>query len=747
MYSQHKIFCYESDSGAVQNKTVARGISDADARKVMLAAGFKPLVPYEKSSTPWKSRCLKCKKEVSPSFNSVKTKGVTCKFCSGNAVHIDDALKIIKAAKLKPLENFPGAKKPWKCECLICGDTVSPTFSSVKQGGGCKFCARKKVGQAIRIKANEAIKIMKAAGLQPLEPYFSSSSPWKCKCIKCKKIVTPRLSMVKSKNSGCAYCAGKRVDIADAEKVFRKNGLEPLIPYPGNKTPWKSIHKKCGKEVSPTYQAIADRGQGPCKFCAGVAVDPTDAYALFLSKDLKPLEPYSGDSKMPWRAIHKPCGNEVSPTYNIIQRGESLGCHFCSDQFVDPDEAFQFMLSREFQPLIPYPGSNKPWKSVHLQCGSEVRPSFGKIKSGRIGCPVCSGNLRITQERAYAFFRSKFLEPLEPFQGPHKPWRSIHTECGKEVSPRWASVQQGQNGCKYCAGAAVDVKDAEALFAKLGIKTLEPFPGGTKPWKSIHLKCGREIFPRYSALRAGHGPCAYCAGTFVDSVEAVELYRKRGLEPLTPYPGASTGWRSRHIVCGKEVSPSYGYVKMGGVGCNYCAGLAPISPAAAKKLFISRGFNPLEAFVNTKTPVRAIHNVCGKEVSPTYGSLRNGGGCKYCSIGGINLLGPGFLYLMTHKELGAHKIGIGGIKSSVNRIEQHKKHGWELYKSLDFQTAELAYEAEQQILSWIRSDLGLPQYLVIEQMPQGGHTETIDAAEVTLPALWAKVEELSKIKK
>jgi tRNA A58 N-methylase Trm61 len=32
-------------------------------------------------------------------------------------------------------------------------------------------------------------------------------------------------------------------------------------------------------------------------------------------------------------------------------------------------------------------------------------------------------------------------------------------------------------------------------------------------------------------------------------------------------------------------------------------------------------------------------------------------------------------------------------------------------------------------------------------MPQGGHTETVDALEVDLPTIWAKVEELSKVLK
>jgi hypothetical protein len=68
-----------------------------------------------------------------------------------------------------------------------------------------------------------------------------------------------------------------------------------------------------------------------------------------------------------------------------------------------------------------------------------------------------------------------------------------------------------------------------------------------------------------------------------------------------------------------------------------------------------------------------------------------------------------------------------------------------LYKCLDFDTAEKAYEVEQEVLEWIRLDLGLSQYLLLEQMPQGGHTETLDASEIDLSTLWVKVVELSKI--
>ena len=527
---------------------------------------------------------------------------------------------------------------------------------------------------------------------------------------------------------------------------MNRAGLKPLETYGGNIKPWKSKHLKCGRIVYPTLNAIK-RGQGPCKYCAGKAVYPPDAVKLFLSKGLKPVEPYPGDNKKPWKCIHIACGNEVSPKYLIVARGESMGCHYCSDQFVDPDEAYQFYLSKNLQPLVPYPGTAKPWKSIHLICGSEVKPRYGHIKSGRVGCLVCAGKVPITQAKAFAFFRSRGLEPKEKFKGPHNPWKSVHTVCGRTVSPRWASVQQGQSGCAYCSGNKVDIKDLNKLLKENNLKLLIKFKDTKKPLKSIHLKCGRKVSPTYSALRNGQGPCEFCGKNMVGEQEALELLKKNGFKPLSKFPGGSKPWSCLHKKCGNEVKIITTYLRRGGKGCNVCAGLAPITSNEAKKLFISKGFTPIVKFKGAKIPWKSTHNVCGKIVSPTWGALKIGRGCKYCQIGGINLLAPAYLYLITHDSLNSHKIGIGGFDSSMDRLEKHIKQGWKTYRQLDLDTAEEAYEIEQGVLNWLRNDLGLQQYLLAEQMPQRGHTETVDASEIDLPTIWVKVEELSKKRK
>ena len=56
-----------------------------------------------------------------------------------------------------------------------------------------------------------------------------------------------------------------------------------------------------------------------------------------------------------------------------------------------------------------------------------------------------------------------------------------------------------------------------------------------------------------------------------------------------------------------------------------------------------------------------------------------------------------------------------------------------------------ASEIETKLLKWLRMEVGLPFKLSAKQMPQGGHTETVDASEIELSTIWVKVEALSKV--
>jgi hypothetical protein len=66
---------------------------------------------------------------------------------------------------------------------------------------------------------------------------------------------------------------------------------------------------------------------------------------------------------------------------------------------------------------------------------------------------------------------------------------------------------------------------------------------------------------------------------------------------------------------------------------------------------------------------------------------------------------------------------------------------------MDFEVTDEAYVLEQKVLEWLRQTRKLDVYLSEFEMPQGGYSETVDAAEIELVSIWAKVEELSKVKK
>lgn len=77
---------------------------------------------------------------------------------------------------------------------------------------------------------------------------------------------------------------------------------------------------------------------------------------------------------------------------------------------------------------------------------------------------------------------------------------------------------------------------------KRGFRPLVAFPGSNKPWKSKCTKCSKTTSPTYWNVAKGTG-CKYCSGRAVEPLDAVKAMKKRGMETLEPFPGA-TGWLS-----------------------------------------------------------------------------------------------------------------------------------------------------------------------------------------------------------
>ena len=261
------------------------------AEDLMKTAGLTPLTPYSGlNSTPWDCLCNKCGSSVSPTYAAVRAGSGGCIKCGIKAsadskrLTTEETTPIMLAANLRPLEPFVGARESWRCECLLCGSTVFPTYNGIQQGeGGCKECGRKAASAKTRVPFEVASEIMKSMGYEPIDEYVNSASAWKSRCLNCGKIVNPSLSNVKKQqNFGCVYCMGGRVDEQNAVKIMESAGVIPTVPYPGKDSPWEAKCVKCQRIVTPTY-ANARRGQGGCKFCAEHGIDlvaPAYLYVL-----------------------------------------------------------------------------------------------------------------------------------------------------------------------------------------------------------------------------------------------------------------------------------------------------------------------------------------------------------------------------------------------------------------------------------------------------------------------------------
>ncbi|MCW2879475.1 MAG: hypothetical protein JWQ95_3575 [Sphaerisporangium sp.] len=97
------------------------------------------------------------------------------------------------------------------------------------------------------------------------------------------------------------------------------------------------------------------------------------------------------------------------------------------------------------------------------------------------------------------------------------------------------------------AGAARAIADMHAVW----LEPLLPYPGTIKPWKSRCLVCDQTVAPRLGNIRRGQGPCEHCAGNArLNPVVAADVMREAGFEPLADYPGVSQPWESRCLMCG-----------------------------------------------------------------------------------------------------------------------------------------------------------------------------------------------------
>ena len=413
---------------------------------------------------------------------------------------------------------------------------------------------------------------------------------------------------------------------------------------------------------------------------------------------------------------------------------------------IPEEKAKRLFLENRLEPLIPFPGTQKPWKSKCLITGKTVFPTYGKVREYGHRCIFCSRKI-VDEHKALNVIRKSGFIPLSSFPGTNKPWKIKCKVCKKITYPTYWNIAKG-TGCKYCGKRAVDPKDAIANMRNRGFKTLELFPGATKPWKVRCIYCKKEQKIKMHSLNK-FSRCPYCAGNKLDISDIKIRLEELDFKPLEEYKNARTPWKIKCLRCNHIIYPTWDRMNRANRnrGCGYCVRVR-VDLKDVYKLMRQAKLKPLVKYPGGKNPWKCKCLKCGSIVYPKYNDLNQGqGGCSNCADYGLNYTDKGFIYLITHTSLGAHKVGIANSYKSRefdDRMYNHKKHGWQIYATKKFTKLRTAYEVEQKVIKWLRVEVGLPIHLNDFQMPQGGWTETVDAAEIDLPIIWAKVEELAK---
>ncbi len=272
------------------NRLAAGKRSQHTAVAELRAANLEPLEPYVNVDRPWRCRCLVCGEEVGPRLGSIRI-GKGCRVCgrkraaahlrgrtggSGNGGKKDVSVYIerMRAKNLEPLAPYPGAAKPWRCRCLVCGHEVTPLMSNVRKPGrgGCKWCGAA-ASKAKRLDAESAaVKALLDVGLEPLEPCPGANPRWRVRCLTCGAETAPRLMNVRNgKQGACQHCVGLAPTPEPVvRQAFAEADFTPLAPYPrGTQTlalQLRTLWQRCRPSVCRhhTRTAPLQHVQGAC---------------------------------------------------------------------------------------------------------------------------------------------------------------------------------------------------------------------------------------------------------------------------------------------------------------------------------------------------------------------------------------------------------------------------------------------------------------------------------------------------
>jgi hypothetical protein len=262
-------------------------------------------------------------------------------------------------------------------------------------------------------------------------------------------------------------------------------------------------------------------------------------------------------------------------------------------------------------------------------------------------------------------------------------------------------------------------------------------------------------------VRTGHGGCRFCAHKITvlkktkTKAQIFKYLRSKGYEPIrgAVFKSSRNPIECKHLPCGRIVKARYFSIQQGRGCCNHCGTQAGALKWANTKSDVLPLLKKKKIILLDKNlkGMRQKHRVkckkCDLVWSTRLSSLTSQIGCPGCADYGLKPHLKSYIYLVHNRKLTAWKIGIANSNKGRDRVEKHLENGWTLYKKKIVKTGTRARYIESECLRFLRIERKLTIHLSQKQMPQGGWTETVDSKKIRGSTIWAKVEELSKVKR
>jgi hypothetical protein len=186
------------------------------------------------------------------------------------------------------------------------------------------------------------------------------------------------------------------------EQALEK-GFWPAGHYVGIREPWELVCMECNSVIETTYSKFIQKGF-KCKVCHPLNFDAE--LQVMLQANLKPLEPYSGNSANIWKSQCLLCGQECFPRYYDVSKRKKGGCKPCS-LIPSPEtasESIEIMRKANLEPLTPFTTVSASWECRCMKCGETVSPSLHNVRRGHGGCVYCQVAAFKPSKPAYLYF-------------------------------------------------------------------------------------------------------------------------------------------------------------------------------------------------------------------------------------------------------------------------------------------------------------------------------------------------------